>query len=139
MTNYKSTNKRLGGYSFFDDPLWSWIETATLPVESDNSQFSTIKFEKDGEEYVDIRLAAPGLRREDFTVELKGAHLTIGYSVDEKHDYSFASRKVQKTFRLPAGVQQEQISARYEDGILHVEFPAGTQKETKQAQKIDIK
>ena len=78
-----------------------------------------------------VCLAAPGMKKEDFHIDVNGNLLTISSqeeeSVEEKEEkftkkeYSYAS--FERCFTLPEEVNKEMIKARYEDGILKLLLP----------------
>ena len=78
-----------------------------------------------------VSLAAPGLRKEDFHIDLDGNMLTISCEKeDEKEEkvekmtrkeYSFTS--FNRSFTLPEDVLMEKIEATYVDGILNIALP----------------
>ena len=96
-----------------------------------------------------IELAAPGLRKEDFNVELKNNILTIASEKEEsseekdeegrirRKEFNFSS--FQRSFTLPETANEEKIEATYKDGILHLEVAKKRTDSTKSAKKIDIK
>ena len=85
----------------------------------------------DDDEKVIVRLEAPGMRREDFNVELKGDVLTVRGEkrLDRKLDrgryrvvqcaYGSFCREV----ALPVSVQADKTKASYRDGVLCIELP----------------
>jgi HSP20 family protein len=76
-----------------------------------NAPAFNIKEEKDG---FAIEIAAPGLKKEDFNVELKNGLLTI--SAEQKTED-------QETFQLPKTVDATKVSANYESGVLTLALP----------------
>lgn len=78
-----------------------------------------------------ISVAAPGLKKNDFNIDVDGNMLTISsekeeskQEKDEKYtrkEYSYSS--FSRSFSLPEEVNQEKIEATYEDGILKVMLP----------------
>ncbi|MFN5031581.1 MAG: Hsp20/alpha crystallin family protein [Flavobacteriia bacterium] len=96
-----------------------------------------------------IELAAPGLRKEDFNVELKNNILTIASEREEsseekdeegrirRKEFNFSS--FQRSFTLPETANEEKIEATYKDGILHLEVAKKRTDSPKSAKKIDIK
>ncbi|RZK48586.1 MAG: Hsp20/alpha crystallin family protein [Pedobacter sp.] len=89
----------------------------------------------DDENAFHIELAAPGLNKEDFKVELKKDNLSIWVEkksesqVDEKaytrKEFQFTS--FARSFVLPEGIDEDQIEAKYTDGILKVSIAKQTQ------------
>lgn len=78
-----------------------------------------------------LSVAAPGLKKDDFNIDVDGNMLTISCEKEEsseKHDekytrteYSYNS--FSRSFTLPDEVQQENIEASYTDGVLMVKLP----------------
>lgn len=78
-----------------------------------------------------VSLAAPGLKKEDFRIDVEGNLLTVSCEKEEKkeekdkrhtrreYNYSTFSR----SFTLPEDVKQDKIEARYTDGVLHLSLP----------------
>ena len=85
----------------------------------------------DDDDTVIVRIEVPGLRREDFTIELHGDTLTVWgekrsdreicrgrYSVVQCAYGSF-----RRDVALPVPVKAEKTQASYRDGVLRVELP----------------
>lgn len=78
-----------------------------------------------------IELAAPGLAKKDFKVELEGDMLSISAEKEEKRDEKengltrkeFSYESFCRTFRLPENSKAEKIDAEYENGILKIAIP----------------
>ena len=75
----------------------------------------------------DIEVAAPGLSREDFNVEIEKDRLIISVSKESKTlsegDYArreFNYSSFTRNFHLPDYVSKEDVTAKYEDGILRI-------------------
>ncbi len=80
-----------------------------------------------------VQLAVPGLKKEDFKIELKEKLMTI--SVDKKTEkgqdevqpsYSlkeFGFTSFKRSFTLPETIELEAITAQYEQGILQLDIP----------------
>lgn len=75
-----------------------------------------------------VEMAAPGLRKEDFTVDLQNGVLSIEAETqkedEEKTDSytrrEFAYKGFSRSFSLPEYVKQDDINATYENGILRL-------------------
>ncbi len=101
-----------------------------------------IKDHKDGYK---IEVAAPGFKKEDFSVRVEGNVLTLSAETkqetetnEEKYtrkEFNFSS--FTRSFTLPRTVEAAKVSATYENGILLVTLPK--KEEAKQAATIDIK
>ena len=78
-----------------------------------------------------VSLAAPGLKKEDFKIDLDGNLLKISAEKEEKKDekeknytrkeYNYSS--FERSFTLPDDVVKEKIEAKYEDGVLKLVLP----------------
>ncbi|MGV3561201.1 Hsp20/alpha crystallin family protein [Larkinella arboricola] len=78
-----------------------------------------------------IELAAPGLKKEDFNINLNNNQLTISAKQEQageektenytRKEFSYTS--FERSFRLPKNVNNEQIQAAYTDGILKIDLP----------------
>jgi HSP20 family protein len=113
--------------SVFNDFLNPWFDDGfsgrTLNVPAVN-----ITESKD--DYL-VSLAAPGLKKDDFNIDVDGNLLTISSKKEEKkeekdarytrkeYSYSFFER----SFTLPDEVNKDKIDARYEDGLLKLILP----------------
>jgi HSP20 family protein len=125
---------------WLDSSLANWRESgATLPavnVMETNDDFK-------------IEVAAPGMKRSDFKVELDNNVLTISSQLENKTEekdsngtYSrreFSYQSFQRSFALPENkVLGDKISARYVDGILHVTVPKSEGAKVKPAKQIAV-
>ncbi len=85
----------------------------------------------ENKEEFDVTLAAPGLKKDDFKVNLDGNQLTISCENEsatevKEEKYSrkeFSYSSFRRSFMLPDTVVQDKISAHYEDGILRLRIP----------------
>ena len=78
-----------------------------------------------------VSLAAPGMKKNDFKIDVEGNMLTISCekedSKDEKdarytrREFSYSS--FNRSFTLPVEVNQDKIEASYEDGLLELRLP----------------
>jgi HSP20 family protein len=109
-----------------------------------NSTVSTVpraNITKTDESYL-ITLAAPGLSREDFNINVENNTLSISSEhADERvsKDSNYTAREFSygaftRAWSLPEGVNSSAITARYEAGLLKVDVPT----EGKTAQKVVI-
>lgn len=94
-----------------------------------------------------IEVAAPGMKKEDFKINLNNNHLTISAQQPENkvnengEKYArreFSYRSFQRTFTLPQSVEGEKVEATYTDGILHVALPKREEAKVKPAREIAI-
>lgn len=93
-----------------------------------------------------IELAAPGMKKNDFNVDVNNGVLTISSEkeenseVDEENytrkEFSFSSFK--RAFTLPENINNENIEAKYEDGVLEVTLKKKEIIPAKAPKKISI-
>ncbi|HJS00062.1 MAG TPA: Hsp20/alpha crystallin family protein [Flavobacterium sp.] len=95
-----------------------------------------------------IELASPGLKKEDFNIELDENVLSISserkIESEEKNEngkytrkeFSFSSFK--RSFTLPETVNEEDIKANYENGVLHLTLPKREEALPKPKRFIEI-
>ena len=134
--------------SFFDDFFtrdlfdWSGRESGlrdSLPAVN--------IFEKDAS--FELEVAAPGMKKEDFTVELENDTLVISAELETKNEEKdesghytrreFSYRNFKRSFSLPERtVRGEDISATYRDGVLYVSIPKSEEARTKPKRIIEI-
>jgi HSP20 family protein len=90
-----------------------------------------------------VRLEAPGMRREDFHVELDGDVLLVRGEKRFEREAGKGRYRVMQcaygTFRrevaLPVPVQADQTRASYRDGVLRIELPKA---EGAKARRVDV-
>jgi HSP20 family protein len=78
-----------------------------------------------------VSLAAPGMKKNDFNIDVQGNILTISAEREEKKEekeedytrkeYNFSS--FSRSFTLPDEVNKEKIEATYVDGVLNLSLP----------------
>jgi HSP20 family protein len=95
--------------------------------------------EDENKMYIDAEM--PGFRKEEIDVTLQNGILTLSA---ERKPEDFKGRRhleercclrIQRSFTLPTAVDESQVSARFEDGVLHLEMP---KSENAKPQKITI-
>jgi HSP20 family protein len=87
-----------------------------------------------------IRAELPGMKREDFNLEVKDGNLTLrGERKSEKTaqgvDYRHVERvngKFVRSFSLPKTVKHDAIQASYRDGILEISVPKAEEVKPRQ-------
>lgn len=96
-------------------------------------------------EYV-IEVAAPGIKKEDFSIKLENNKLVISSENKEEKDeksinYSikeFSFNSFSKTFFVPKDIEAEKIKADYNNGVLSVSIPK-KEKEASLSRNIEVK
>jgi HSP20 family protein len=117
--------------------LWNG-NTSTVPSVN-------IREEKNGFE---VELAAPGLKKEDFNIDVEGNILTISCEKESetkeggdsdnfsRREYNYSS--FSRSLTLPDNANVEKVSAKYSEGVLHLSIPKNTDTEKQKSQKIRV-
>ena len=100
----------------------------------------------EGEEGFRIEVAAPGLQKSDFKLNLEKNQLTISAQQEQKDEVKnekytrreFKYTSFQRTFTLPNTIDGEKIEASYTDGILSIALPKREEAKEKPARQIEI-
>jgi HSP20 family protein len=130
--------------TFFDDffkPFNDWIGMGrSITTPAVNIAENKTNFE--------VTVAAPGLKKNDFNIDIEGNMLTISCEKEERKEekeerytrkeYNYSS--FSRSFTLPDEVIKEKIEAAYVDGVLHITLPKTEQaKKTALLQHITVK
>jgi len=99
----------------------------------------------EGEKAFELHVEVPGMKKEDFNIEIKDNYLTISgerkFSTEKKEkDYhSIETRygSFSRSFTLPDSVNSEKINAKYNNGILELTLPKDEKKLLKSTIKVD--
>jgi len=128
---------------FFGNELFDWSNrnfsrtNTTLP--SVNIKESTENFE--------VEVAAPGLTKNDFKIELNRDLLTISSEKEVENETrdgqnfslrEFSYQSFSRSFTLPNTADSEKIGAKYENGILKIVIPKKEEAKPKPARQIAI-
>lgn len=125
--------------NFFDDNILGidGFRTKNLPASNISEE----------EDRFLIEMAVPGMKKDDFHVEVENGILTISTEKEEekekkeknyrRREYSY--RSFERSFSLPDTVKQDDIHARYDNGILSLSIhkKESSKKLPKKAIKID--
>ena len=125
---------------FFD------IESDLTPVRL-GINTPSVNILETSKEYI-LEVAAPGLERKDFNIEIDNHTLCISAEKEEekeekegndgysRKEYSYNS--FSRSFTLPDDVKENHIEAKYESGILKLTVPKAKESEPKVAKKITV-
>ena len=99
----------------------------------------------EGEKSFELQIAAPGLSKDDFKIEVNENYLTVSGErkfTNEKKEKNFHSIETQygtfsRSFSLPENVDATRILAKYNNGILELTIPKDEKKVLKQTIKVD--
>ena len=129
---------------FFEGDLMDWN---TWNFAGSNQTLPAVNIRENENEYL-IEVAAPGLKKNDFKIHYENGRLTISSenkveNEERKGDRmtrcEFSYQSFQRSFSVPEGmVNADKISAKYDDGILHVMLPKREEVKPKPAKEIKI-
>jgi len=149
MTIVKRNGNLLNQFpTLFDDflnrDIFNWGLTN---FSNSNTTIPAVNIRETADNY-EVEMAAPGMNKKDFKIQLEGNMLTIASEKstgkEEKDDLKYISREFSylsfsRTFNLQKDVvDTEKIQARYEDGVLHLLIPKKEHVKQKQPKLIEI-
>lgn len=101
----------------------------------------------ESKDHYEVSLAVPGMKKEDFKIDVQGDMLTISSEKEEsktekekkftRKEYSYSS--FSRSFNLPDEVNKEKIEARYENGVLILSLPFNGEIRKEAAKQIAVK
>ncbi len=121
-------------------PIWSnlfndffnqdWNDWSTRNFSQTNTTLPSVNIKEEADKFT-VEMAAPGLTKSDFKIEIK--HGVLSISSEKKNEsetkeglYSrkeFSYESFCRSFSLPTSVESEKVSAKYDNGILKIEIP----------------
>ena len=138
IVKYNNNNKVFPSLmnQFFNDDLRMNVINNNHSVPSVNSIENDNSFE--------IDLAVPGMKKDDFTIQLNDKVLVISSentnSVENNsmslNEFNYSS--FQRSFTVPETVELDKIKANYKNGILKVKLPKKKDSIKKPNRVIDI-
>jgi HSP20 family protein len=131
----------------FDDffkPWNEWFENGSFWGRTMSIPAVNITENKDD---FQVSLAVPGMKKDDFKIDVDGTMLTISSEKEEskeekdkkftRKEYNYSS--FSRSFTLPEEINQEKIEASYEDGVLKILLPRKEEAKKFTAKKIAVK
>jgi HSP20 family protein len=129
--------------SFFNRDLFNWDSN----YANTGNSMPAVNIRETPDNFL-VEMAAPGMEKKDFKIELDGSALTISSEkqneAEEKEgeNYSrkeFSYQAFYRTFHLPKEVvNADKIQAKYENGLLRLEIPKRDEAKQKPVRLIDI-
>ena len=133
---------------FFTDPFEMMMPRGRDPLYGKHAKNLMKTDVRETEDSYELDIDLPGFKKEDVNVELKDGYLTIsaakGLEKDENDRKGKFIRQERysgscsRSFYVGEVVRPEDVSAKYEDGILRVSVPKNTQKALPQNTTIAI-
>jgi HSP20 family protein len=145
----RNTNDLFNGMpTLFNDfvtrDLWDWglsnNSTTNTSIPAVNIRETADAFE--------VEMAAPGMNKEDFRIELDNNMLTISSEREHRNEQKegeryarreFSYQSFQRTFHLSKNVvDADKIQAKYENGLLHLTIPKREEAKQRPPKTIQI-
>jgi HSP20 family protein len=132
LSKFNQADYRPVSFNSFLDKFFN----ENTPAETGGVRFSPSVDILEDDQSFEIQLAIPGLKKDEFNIELDEKTLTVKgerkFTTEKKeknyHAVGTQYGSFSRTFHLPVTVNEEMISAKYEDGILHVILPKDEKK-----------
>ena len=101
---------------------------------------------KETDNSFDLELAAPGLDKKDFNIEVNEDVLTISFERKEKKEVNeetyrrreFGFQSFKRSFSLPETLDGDKIQAKYENGVLNLVIPKRPEAKPQPVRTIKI-
>lgn len=132
--------------SFFDDFFTRDLFNRSNNNYSEGMTLPAVNIRETDNSY-ELEVAAPGMEKRDFKVELDNDQLIICAEKEEKNEEKnekytrkeFSYRSFKRSFTLPERmVNGDKIKAKCEDGILRITVPKSEEAKTKPAKIIQV-
>lgn len=124
---------------FFDNDRYfdsDWMKKQSVPAVN----------VKETEKGFDVEVAAPGLSKKDFNISMDNHVLTISSEKKEekeekekeftRREFSYSS--FSRSFALPENVNEENINAKYEEGVLKLSLTKKMLPQQKSRKAIEV-
>ena len=113
---------------FFENDLFDW---SNRNFSTTNTTLPSVNIKESNDDF-EVEVAAPGLGKGDFNIELNHDLLTISSDKQVENETKsgqqftrreFSYQSFSRSFTLPNTADSEKIEAKYENGILRVRIP----------------
>lgn len=121
-----------------------WFDAANVGFNDSSMPAVNIKETKDDFE---VEVAAPGMKKDDFKIELDNNLLVISSEKEEQNEEKdgkeftrreFSYQSFKRSFTLPKTIEEAKIKAAYKDGVLHITLPKKEEAKDKPKRLIEI-
>lgn len=128
---------------FFSD---AWFNSSLSNWSPAGNTLPAVNVTENNDDFL-IEVAAPGMKRDDFKVELDNNILTVSSEKENKEETTegtytrreFSYQSFQRSFVLShEKVMGDNITAKYEDGILRIVVPKREEAKLKPARQIQV-
>lgn len=127
---------------FINREFGAWMQNN---FSSTNTTLPSVNIKENNDGFV-VEMAAPGMEKSDFKINLNNNLLTISSEKqeeknEEKDEYvhrEFSYRAFQRSFTLPETVHSDNITAKYENGVLSIHIPKKEEAKKQPPKQIEI-
>lgn len=135
--------------SIFDDFFGGdWMNWAGFNNSLTGTTLPAVNVSESNDAF-NIEVAAPGMKKNDFKIDLDNNLLIISSEKEDKneevdkegnfHRKEFSYQSFKRSFSLPLNaVDHEKINAKYNEGILHIEIPKKEEAKLKPVKQIKV-
>ena len=115
-------------------------------IENNRNSVPAVNIKENEKEYY-LELFVPGRSKEDFTIEIDEAVLTISSEIKKENEEvndnytrkEFSISSFKRSFTLPDTISTDKIDANYEGGILKFNLPKKEEALPKPKRMIELK
>jgi len=113
----------------------AWKSTPAVNIYETNDKF-------------DIEIAAPGLEKDEFKIDLKDDYLMVYSEKKDKKEEKekgkvvrteFRYTSFQRSFAIPKDIDASMINATHKNGILTIELPKRVEQKNSTSRQIEIR
>ncbi|MCR4907324.1 MAG: Hsp20/alpha crystallin family protein [Lachnospiraceae bacterium] len=129
--------------NFADDLFDNVFSIPSTRVAAASKMMQTDVRDK-GETY-ELGIELPGYKKEDITAELKDGYLTVNAKHSESNEEKENGKYIRKerytghcsrSFYVGEGLKEDDIKAKFEDGVLTLEFPKEVKRPVEEEKKL---
>lgn len=127
---------------FWDNDM---MDRSSSNYSSTNTSLPAVNIKENDDDFM-IEVAAPGMKKEDFSINYDNGRLTISSEkeydkVDEKYNRrEFSYQSFCRSFEVADNIiDNQKIKAKYENGILYITLPKREEIKPKPAKQIEIR
>jgi HSP20 family protein len=118
------------GRSVFDDWFSDLFTPTTSFLSRPVASAAPATQVKELDDSYQISIAAPGLQKEDFNIELQDNVLCVSYDVKDERPRAFVHKAFSRSWQLPDGVESEGVGGKYDAGVLVIDINKPEEKKS---------
>ena len=128
---------------FFESDLFDW---SNRNFSATNTTLPSVNVKESNDDF-ELEVAAPGLDRDDFKIEIEHGVLRVSSEKEVSNETAegqhftqreFSYQSFCRSFTLPESADSDKIEAKYDNGILRINIPKKEEAKPKPLKKIKI-